>query len=181
MNGLAVVYTFKIIATLVVWCIPLLLFPGSVLEQIGLPSQEETSYMFLRMLGWAYLALCVGYGLGLQDALVEHDSSLQDAKKPILEGPVLVGLVSNGGAFLFLSYYGFSGTWNDWGWILQFIGWSSVVATVLITTGLAVFGAMPILQQQRRQQRQRRESSSSRAQSSATEAMLLRNNKRHPS
>ncbi|KZX82793.1 hypothetical protein A3715_26800 [Oleiphilus sp. HI0009] len=67
MSHLSKVLIFKILGTVLVWCIPLLLFPASVLEQFGFPAQD--SYMFIRMLGWAYLALCVGYFMGLQASL----------------------------------------------------------------------------------------------------------------
>ena len=53
-----------------------------------------------------------------------------------------MGLVSNGGACLYLSYYAVLGTWNNWGSAIQFIGWSSIIATFLITLGLFVFGML---------------------------------------
>jgi len=37
MNNLSRIFIFKIAATVIVWCIPLLLFPASVLEIAGLP------------------------------------------------------------------------------------------------------------------------------------------------
>lgn len=86
--------------------------------------------MILRMLGWAYLALCVGYSFGLK-------ASLRGEREM---GPIWVGIVSNGGAFLYLCYYGVIGTWATWGAFIQFIGWSSVAATFLITLGLYVYG-----------------------------------------
>ncbi len=86
--------------------------------------------MFLRMLGWAYLALCVGYWFGLRESLRGRRAM----------GPIRVGIVSNGGAFLCLLYYGAHGTWASWGIVLQVIGWGSVLATLLITLGLFIFG-----------------------------------------
>ena len=97
MSPLAYVLTFKIAGTLLFWCVPLLFFPAWLLESIGLPQQG--SYMFIRMLGWAYLALCVGYGFALKAALAGVR----------LMGPIWVGLVSNGGACLYLLYYGVRG------------------------------------------------------------------------
>ena len=88
--------------------------------------------MFLRMLGWAYLALCVGYGFGLQASL--------NGKR--LMGPIWVGIISNGGASACLVFYGFGGAWTEWGWFLQLLAWSSAGATALITAGLCVFGVM---------------------------------------
>ena len=128
MNNLSRVFVFKIAATIVVWCVPLILMPASWLEALGFPQLETT--MFVRMLGWAYLALCVGYWFGLQAALQGRRAM----------GSIWVGIVSNGGACLYLLYYGFAGTWTTWGAPMQVIGWGSVVATALITAGLLLFG-----------------------------------------
>ena len=43
--------------------------------------------MFVRMLGWAYLALCVGYYFALKAS--QHGKRLM--------GPIWVGMASNGG------------------------------------------------------------------------------------
>ena len=86
--------------------------------------------MFVRMLGWAYVALCAGYGFGLKAALGGRRAM----------APIWVGIISNGGAFLYLLFYGLSGAWDPWGVAVQFIGWSSIVATFLITIGLYHFG-----------------------------------------
>ena len=108
----------------------MLLFPASLLESVGFPTQE--SYMFVRMLGWAYLALCVGYYFSLKASLV--------GKR--LMGPIWVGVVSNGGACIYLLYYGLTGTWSEWGFYIQFIAWGSTLATALITLGLFIFGVL---------------------------------------
>ena len=128
MNKLSRVFIFKIAATIVAWCVPLILLPVSWLEALGFPQQE--TYMFVRMLGWAYLALCVGYWFGLQ-------ASLQGKRAM---GPIWVGIVSNGGACLYLLYFGLSGTWTSWGMTIQVIAWGSVAATALIAAGLFAFG-----------------------------------------
>ena len=128
MSMLSWVLVLKILGTVSIWCIPLLLFPASTLEAFGFPAQD--SYMWVRMLGWAYLALCVGYYVGLRASL---------AGKRLM-GPIWVGIVSNGGACLWLLYYGLAGTWSDWGGAVQFIGWGSMVSTALITAGLVVYG-----------------------------------------
>lgn len=128
MNALSKVLIFKILATVMVWCVPLILFPVSLLQAIGFP--EQPGYMFVRMLGWAYLALCVGYAFALKEAL--------NGRR--LMGPIWVGLVSNGGACAYLCFYGLSGAWSDWSAALQFIAWSSALATALITLGLYTFG-----------------------------------------
>ena len=128
MNALSRVLVFKIAATILAWSIPLILLPARWIEAAGFPPQD--SYMFIRMLGWAYLALCVGYGFGLQASLRGRRAM----------GPIWVGVVSNGGAFCYLLYYGVTGTWQDWGGPVQVIGWSSVLATFAITAGLVAFG-----------------------------------------
>ena len=128
MSPLSKVFVFKIAATVVFWCIPLILFPSAVWEALGLPPQP--SDMFVRMLGWAYLALCVGYAFGLR-------ASLRGQRQM---GPIWVGIVSNGGACAYLAYFGATGEWADWGGFVQLVLWSSVAATALITAGLYVFG-----------------------------------------
>ena len=128
MSNLTKVFIFKISATIIFWCAPLILLPADTLVEAGLPRQE--SWMFLRMLGWAYLALCVGYYFGLE-------ASLQGKK---LMGPIWVGIVSNGGASAYLFYYGLSGAWSNWSAFIQFVGWASALATALITAGLFIFG-----------------------------------------
>lgn len=130
MNNLSKVFVFKIAATVVFWCIPLVLMPASWLEAAGLPGQE--TYMFVRMLGWAYLALCLAYAFGLRASL-RGERAL---------GPIWVGIVSNAGACLYLGYYGSLGAWASWGALVQFVGWASVVATLGITVGLLVFGVL---------------------------------------
>ena len=94
MSHLSKVLIVKITGTIFLWCVPLLLLPAYILESIGFPHQEN--YMFVRMLGWAYLALCVGYYFALK-------ASLQGKR---LMGPIWVGMTSNGGACLYLLYYG---------------------------------------------------------------------------
>ncbi|MEM1089218.1 MAG: hypothetical protein AAGI67_02445 [Pseudomonadota bacterium] len=130
MSMLSWVFVVKIAATIFVWCIPLLFFPQALLLAVGFPEQD--SYMFVRMLGWAYLALCVGYGFGLR-------ASLEGER---LAGPIWVGIVSNGGAFCYLLFYGLKGAWASWGVAIQTIAWGSVIATALITAGLVVFGVL---------------------------------------
>lgn len=128
LRGLINVLRFKIGATILCWCIPLLTFPASTLVQLGFPRQEEM--MFLRMLGWAYLALCVGYAFALVDAHRGHR----------LVGTVWVGIVSNGGACALLLQYGVSGSWQAWGALAQIILWGSAISTGLITAGLLGYG-----------------------------------------
>ena len=130
MSGLSVTFIVKIVATLVFWCVPLLFFPNDVLAMLGFP--EQPTYVFVRLLGWAYLALCVGYAFGLR-------ASLRGER---LAGPIWVGIVSNGGASALLLFFGRSGSWTDWGALAQALMWASTVATALITFGLVWFGVL---------------------------------------
>ena len=138
MNHLSKVYIFKIGATILCWSIPLLVLPASVLQSLGLPT-ENGAIMFLRMLGWAYIALCVNYWFGLE-------ASLKD--EPILVAPIVVGLVSNGGACLLLLFHlliSSEVSVSNFSPLVQFLLWASTVTTFLITSGLYVFGYRPAM------------------------------------
>jgi hypothetical protein len=129
MNALSLVLTFKIAATVLFWCVPLLLLPSSILIELGFPAQSN-DLMFVRMLGWAYLALCIGYAFGLKFSLL--------GKRAL--GPIWVGIVSNGGACVLLLLFGLSASWNDMASFVQFIFWSSAATTAAITVGLWIWG-----------------------------------------
>lgn len=130
MNHLAKVFTLKIVATLTVWCVPLIFLPASLLEAAGLPKQDIT--LFVRLLGWAYLALCVGYAFGLHSALRGRRAL----------GPIWMGIVSNSGAGAFLVYFGWTGSWSSWSSLLQWLAWASATAATMFALGLFVFGVM---------------------------------------
>ena len=129
LTGLVNVLRFKILATVLLWCTPIILLPNSVLEMSGVP-ETQSSWMFVRMLGWAYLSLCVGYYFALEEAIVGQK----------LKGAIWAGVVSNGGACIFLAYYGISGTWSSWHIVVNIILWGSIPATAVITLGLIWFG-----------------------------------------
>lgn len=129
MTALARVFVVKIAATVLLWCVPLLLFPAAVLVRLGFP-EPGGLLLFVRLLGWAYLALCVGYGFGLAAAL----------KGQRAMGPIVVGIISNGGASLYLCYFGFSGAWSEWGGIMPWLLWASAAVTGLISFLLYWFG-----------------------------------------
>lgn len=124
MNTLSKILIAKLAATLSLWCIPLLLFPPRWLSLLGLPQQE--SYLFVRLLGMAYLAFCIGYGFALKDTL--------RGRMPL--GTVWSSVVSNGGACALLLYYGIAGAWSAWGAPMQGVMWFSVLATAALAAAL---------------------------------------------
>lgn len=130
MTSLQTVLIFKIALTVAFWCVPLLFFPRWLLEQIGFPVPEPM--IFLRLLGWAYVALVVGYGFGLAE--------VRRGRLPL--AVIWVGVVSNGGAALLLAAHAASGTWSAWGTAAQINMWGSLVATGAITAGLVAEGLL---------------------------------------
>ncbi len=128
MRGLIHVLTFKIAFTVVGACVPLLLLSESALQWLGFEVPQPI--LFLRMLGMAYAALIVGYAFGLKDA-----------KRGIYPAHVVwIGIVSNGGAALILSFAALNGTWAQWGDLAQILMWSSLICLTGITAGLIAFG-----------------------------------------
>lgn len=128
LHALVNVLYFKITATVLFWCVPFLTFPPFAIEFLGFPPQDH--WMFIRMLGWAYLALCVGYWFALLEA----------KRGRRLLGALWMGVVSNGGACGYLTFYGAIGLWDTWGAMAQVILWGSALATALITAGLVRYG-----------------------------------------
>ncbi len=115
----------KILLT-VCWSGSLLLLSGAQLENLGVP--EPKPLLFTRLLGAAFLALLVGYALGLRD--------LQRGEAPV--NTVLVGIVSNGVACALLVYFGLRGAWGEWGGVARYCMWASTILTGLITALLGV-------------------------------------------
>ena len=130
MRGLAFVLRAKITITIVAWAFPLLLLPASVLVGLGFPL--PTPEVFLRLLGMAYLALVLGYFLGLRQT--------QSGVYPM--ATVWVGILSNGGACVVLMIYAALGAWADWGPLAQLFMWGSLLSTGAITAGLVAFGPL---------------------------------------
>jgi hypothetical protein len=128
MSGLTRILAIKITLTVIVWCIPLLLFPTRLLLSLGFPVPEPQ--IFLRLLGMAYTALVVGYGFGLRAS----------SRGSYPAGVVWVGIVSNGGACLLLAVGAMLGVWDSWGVVARAIMWSSLLGTGAIAVGLVVFG-----------------------------------------
>ncbi len=127
MTPLARVITAKIAVTVVFWAGPLVLAPKWLLADAGLPPEAAP---FARLLGWAYLALGVGYGFGLRE--VRAGRRATDA--------VVVGIVSNGGASAWLAYFGLTGGFAGWHPALRLMAWSSAAVTLAIALGLYAYG-----------------------------------------
>jgi hypothetical protein len=125
MRLLQIALILKILLT-VCWFVPLLCFSQARLKKLGMPAPEPL--VFVRLLGAAFLALLVGYLLGLVD--------LRQGEKPL--NTVLVGITSNGLACVVLLYYGLRGEWKEWGKIARACMWASVVFTALVTVLLVV-------------------------------------------
>lgn len=128
MNSLSKVLVFKIAFTITAACIPLLLFPSSLLQWLGFSVPEPI--IFLRLLGMAYAALIVGYAFGLR-------ASLQGLYPMSV---IWVGIVSNSGAALMFAVAAFQNVWGSWGVIAQVIMWGSLLSVSIITIGLVTFG-----------------------------------------
>ncbi len=138
MNKLTIVFIVKITVTLIFWSLLPLLIPPSWLEFLGLPPQS--SYIFIKLYGMAALSLVVGYGFGLKESYQPPNKQDKEARRAM--GVIWVGIVSNAGASLILLLYGLSGSWNTWGFGLQWGLWFSTVATGLIAINLIIFGVL---------------------------------------
>lgn len=115
----------KILLT-ICWSASLLFLSGTQFEKLGMP--EPKPILFTRLLGAAFLALLVGYALGLRD--------LHRGKMPV--NTMLVGIVSNGLACVLIVYFGFQGTWSEWGEVARYCMWCSAIFTGLITGLLGI-------------------------------------------
>lgn len=113
----------KILLTLF-WFFPLLFLSKNRLEKLGVP--EINLPVFIRLLGAAFFALFVGYGLGLYDS----------TQGQFPKNTVVVGIVSNGFASLILIYFIAAGRLNEWQGIARAAIKASMLLTGLITVSL---------------------------------------------
>ena len=125
MNLLKATLFLKILLT-IGWSAPLLFFSQTHFEELGVP--EPQPILFTRLLGAAFLALLLGYALGLRE--------LYRGEMPV--NTMLVGIVSNGLACVILVYFGFQGTWSEWGSLARYCMWGSAIFTGLITGLLGI-------------------------------------------
>lgn len=108
------------------WSASLLFLSGTQFEKLGVP--EPKPVLFTRLLGAAFLALLLGYALGLRE--------LYRGEMPV--NTMLVGIVSNGLACVILVYFGFQGMWSEWGSLARYCMWCSAMFTGLITGLLGI-------------------------------------------
>lgn len=124
MRGLQGLFIRKITVTLMGLCIPLLFFPKALFTQLGIPM--EGPMIFIRLLGVAYLALCVGYYSGI--------TAIKNKQNPM--AIIHMGLVSNGLAAAVFLYYGATGNWQDWSPFAQGYMWALTAGAAYICFGL---------------------------------------------
>ena len=127
MRGLRGLLIRKIAITGIFWCLPLLAFPTSWLVALGIPAPEPL--LFARLLGAAYLALLVGYYMGMK-GLEKGESPAQ---------VINMGIASNGLACILLAYFGATGSWSPWGVGAQIFMWVSALGALAITFNLLRF------------------------------------------
>lgn len=127
MTRLERVFTAKIVVTALFWAGPLLLFPAALLGAAGLPREGVP---IARLLGCAFLALCVGYAFGLREVRAGRDAT----------SAVVVGIVSNASAGAYLMYYGASGALTGWHQTVRILAWASAAVTLGIAFALYWYG-----------------------------------------
>lgn len=126
MRWLGVLLKVKITLTLIGWVLPLFALPQSLYSELGFP--DSMPLVFLRLLAMAYMALVAGYWLGL----------LQLNRGVYPWHPVIVGIISNGGACLVLLGGLLAGGWSEWGGFARWYMNLSAAGTGLIALGLLV-------------------------------------------
>ena len=127
MRGLKGLLIGKIAITAIFWCLPLLLFPAHWFVAFGVPAPAPL--LMARLLGAAYLALLVGYTMGMQ-GLGRGESPL-----PVMH----MGIASNGLAAALMAYFGATGAWVNWGAGAQGFMWLSALGARFIAAGLLRF------------------------------------------
>ncbi len=127
MRALRALLIRKIAITGLFWCMPLLAFPSSWFVALGIPAPEPL--IFVRLLGAAYLALLVGYYMGMR-GMGQGESPAQ---------VIHMGIASNGLACLLLVVFGTSGAWPSWGTGAQIFLWLSAAGACATTFSLLRF------------------------------------------
>lgn len=127
MSRLEWVFTAKIVVTVLFWAGPLLILPAGLLATAGLPREAVP---LARLLGCAYVALCVGYAFGLRELWAGRRAA----------SAVAVGIVSNAGGGAYLTYFGGTGAWTAWHPWASVAAWASAAVALAIALGLYWFG-----------------------------------------
>ena len=117
----------KIGVTAMGLCIPLILFPRSFFADFDVSAD---GMLFVRLLGVAYAALCVGYYGGIQ--LLEDQQAVRYV--------IYMGLVSNGFAGLIFLIYGVTGRWTSYAIGMQIYLWLLVAGAFYMTFRLFYLG-----------------------------------------
>jgi len=124
MRALRSILIRKIVITVLFICIPLIFFSSSLLESFGI--QVGTSLLIFRLLGVAYLALCIGYFGGIKMIDCGRDaSSIAD-----------MGIASNGLAGFVFVYFGVIGSWDSWNQFAKIYMWLLTFGAFYISTNL---------------------------------------------
>ena len=89
---------------MIAWGFPFLFFPSKWLTFFLGSELLAEHLIFMRLLGWAYLALCVGYYGGYQRAQ-------QSGQVPV--DTMYMGIASNGGAAVLLTWSLFTGAGEE--------------------------------------------------------------------
>lgn len=118
------VLMFKITVTVFAWVLPFLFFPKDWI-QLFMGFSPEPQFP-IRLLGWSYLALAVGYSYGFKQANMGITPW----------GVILMGLVSNGGAAVIVGWHLLYGEASDLAGIPLLLIWGSFAALLAITLGL---------------------------------------------
>ena len=117
----------KIGVTAIGLSVPLLLFPRRFFSDFDVSAD---AMLFVRLLGVAYAALCVGYYGGIQ--LLDDKAALRYV--------IYMGLVSNGLAGLVFLIYGLMGRWSAYAIGLQVYLWLLVAGAFYMTLRLFYLG-----------------------------------------
>jgi len=117
----------KTLVTLVFWAGPALFLPAPWFPLVGIPQPPIAQLVFVRLLGAAYVALCVGYAIAWRNP----------ARHP---GAILVGIVSNGLAALAILSVGSAGGFDSWSPLGAAYIWGSCLAAAGVAIALLVTG-----------------------------------------
>jgi len=117
----------KTLITLTLWAGPALFLPAPWFPLFGIPQPPIAQLVFVRLLGAAYVALCVGYAIAWRTP----------GRHP---GAILVGIVSNGLAALAILSVGSAGGFDSWSPLGAAYIWGSCLAAAGVAIALLVTG-----------------------------------------